>query len=77
MIVGRSEFQQEIVTEVDRLGDEFQKQESSGGVHELERDGGQNSEGLREIWQGGEYLDRHPIPKVAGGDEKEKEARPR
>ena len=76
LIVDLSISRQEIDAQIDRLDDEFQKKESSGGVHELERDGCQNSAGLREIWPGGEYMDRHPIQKVAGGDEKAKEGRP-
>ena len=52
------------------------KKESSDGIREFERDVDQNSGGLREIWPAGEYLDRRPTPKVAGEDEKGKEARP-
>ena len=64
MIIGRSKYQQEIDAQIDRLADEFRKEERSDGIHELSRDGDRNSEGLRGIWSDDEYLCRHPIPKV-------------
>ena len=75
MIVGRSKSQQEIDAQIGRLADEFQKGESSVGIHELERDADRNYEGLGVIWPGDEYLDRRPIPKASGGDEVEKHER--
>ena len=51
MIIGRSRSQQEVDTQIDRLADEFQKTESSDGIHELERDGDRNPEGLGEVFQ--------------------------
>ena len=38
--------------------------------------GGQNSGGSGAILPGGEYLNRRPAPKVAGGDEKGQEELP-
>ena len=49
---------------------------SSEGIRESERDVCRNSGGLGGMLPGGGYLDHRPIPKVAGGDEKEKEERP-
>ena len=71
-IVDRPKSQQEMGTQIDRLDDEFPNGAISGGIHELERDGDKNYGRLRGIWPGGEYLGRHPIPKVAEEDEKEK-----
>ena len=67
LIMGRSKSQQEIDTRIGRLDDEFQNGESPDGIHELEREADQNSDGLRRIWPGNEYLDRRHIPQVAGG----------
>ena len=67
MIIGGSKSQQEIDTQIDRLGDEFLKQESSDGIHELERGGMSKFRDYGGIWTGGEYMDHHPIPKVVGG----------
>ena len=68
LIIGRSQSQQEIDAQIDRLADEFRKKESPAGTHELERDGAKktNSAGLGEIWQEGEHLDHLSTPQVAG-----------
>ena len=55
-----------IDTRINRLSGEFQKNESSEESHELGREWYQNSGGLGEMLPGGEYLDRHPIPKGVG-----------
>ena len=80
LAIDRSEYQQEIETQIDRLSDEFQKKKqkkkqkrkkkrgSSEEIHEVERDGGQNSCGLGEMAPVGGY----PIPQVVGNDGKEK-----
>ena len=75
MIIDRSKSQQDIGTQIDRLGGEFQKKERSGEIHELERYRDQNSGGMGEMLPVGEYLGHRPIPQVAGGGEKEKEER--
>ena len=76
--IGRSKSQQEIDTRIDRSAAEIQKRESSDGIHELRREGVcRNTDRLGGIWPGGEYPDHHAIPKVAGEDEKDKEARPK
>ena len=72
MVIDRSKSQQEIGTRIGRLSDEPRKNESSEDSHELEREGYRNYGELEEMLQGDEYLDRRPIPKVAGVDEKEK-----
>ena len=46
LVVGRSESRQEIETRIDRLDNEFRKKESSGEIHELERDGGSKFRGI-------------------------------
>ena len=44
--------QQETDTQIDRLAGEFQKNESSEGSHELEREGYQDAQELEEMLQG-------------------------
>ena len=88
LIIDRSKSQQEVETQIDRLSDEFQKKNKNkkkkkqknarpGEIRELERDVGRNSGGLGEMFQDDEYLDRRPIPKCAGVDEKEKRNDPK
>ena len=77
MIVDWSKSQQEIDTQIDRLADEFRKNESSDEIHELERDGGRNSGGSGEMMPGGEYMDHRPIPQVYGQDEQGKRNDPK
>ena len=69
LIIGRSDSQQGIDTQIDRLAGEFRKNESPDGIHELERDCGRNSGGLGGILPGDEYRGHHPIPHVAGEGE--------
>ena len=66
MIVGRSKSQQEIDTHIDQLDEEFQKTECSGGIPELDSEGGQYSDGLGDVLPVSEKLDR-PIPNVGAG----------
>ena len=64
--IDRSKSQQEIDTQVDRLAGEFQVKESFEEIHELERDGGGNYGGLREMLPVDQYLDRPPFRKLRG-----------
>ena len=45
LIIDRSQAQQDVDTQIDRRGGEFEKKESSAEIHELERDGSRNSGG--------------------------------
>ena len=54
MTIGRSKSHQEMDTQMDRLADEFRKNESADETHELERDVGQNSEGGAKCFRVGE-----------------------
>ena len=58
LIIGRSKSQQEIDTQIDQLAEEFQKTECSGGIPELESDGGQYSEGFGDVFPVSEKLER-------------------
>ena len=76
LIVVRLKPQQGVETQIDRLADEFQKKESSEEIHELERDGDQNSGGSGVMSPDDEYMDHLPIPQVQGGRWEGQEERP-
>ena len=76
LIIDRSKSQQVINTRTDQLDEEFQKEESSEEIPELESDGDQYSEGLGDVLPGNEKLDP-PHSKMLGWCEKEKEERPK
>ena len=50
-IIGRAKSQQEMDTQIDRMADEFRKNESSEEIHELEREGYRDDEELGEMSQ--------------------------
>ena len=76
LIIDRSKSQQVINTRTDQLDEEFQKEESSEEIPELESDGDQYSEGLGDVLPGNEKLGR-PIPKTFERWETGKEERPK
>ena len=71
LVVGRSKSHHGMDTQIYRMVGGFRKNESSDGIHELVRDGAQNSGGLGDASPVDEYLDR-PIPKVTARGERRK-----
>ena len=67
MIICRSKSQQEIDTQIDKLADAFLKEECSGEIPELERDGGQYYEGLGDVLPANAKMD-HPHSKMSDRD---------
>ena len=62
-------------TQIDRIADEFPKNERSEESHELEREEYQNTGGREEILPVGGNNDYRPIPSL-GGDRAVREERP-
>ena len=73
-IIGRSKSQQEIDTQIDQSGEEFQKAECYGGIPELDSEWDQYSEGPGEMlpgWGRGLEIWIAPFQNVGAGRRKE------
>ena len=74
-IIGRSKSHQEIDTQIDRIADEFQKNENSEESYDLQGEGYRNYGGWGVILPHGGNSDHRPIPRLVG-DVEDKEERP-